>query len=173
MPRKPTGKPPGRPRTARAENGGPDPVVYQPSDEAKRALRTEIAFYRIQSEGSADVAAWPVLSSPSMVAREASVTARAVQKWRKAHWYKTHFWSAILSDKLATRSQHEKAKKALEIHRQDLVAWIRERWPEAGFVDSQINGRRYHSPEQYAQHLRQENAVPHEWVKEKDAIPGS
>ena len=172
MSRRATGKSPGRPRIARNGDGEPDPVVYIPSDDVGRALRAEVSFYRMQKERRADDAAWPVLTAASQVAREADVTPRAVQKWRKKRWYQTHFWSAIMNDKLVTRAEKAKAAKALKVCRHDLVVWIAERWPDGGFVDSPINGRRYHSPEKYAQHLRQEGAIPEEWICQDKPAPG-
>lgn len=167
MPRMPTGKPPGRPRIEVRSDGEPDPVSYRPSPEARQAIGVEVFFFRILEMRRSDEAPWPVLASATQVARQAGATTRAVQKWRKKRWYHIHFWSAVLSDKLMDADLQAQAAKAISVHRKDLVVWAREGWPKEGFVDSMVNGRRFHSPEKYAQHLRQEGAIPTEWLTQE------
>ena len=166
MPRKATGKPPGRPRVVRREDGKPDPIVHRPSPEAQRALEAELHFYRLQEKGRADDKPWPVLAFASRVARRARIEPRTVQKLRKEWWYECHFWTAALSNKAKQRDwQKREAKKPRQMVTEPLADWLWKIWPEEGFKVSPINGRRYHKPETYARHMRSHDVKPYDWFR--------
>jgi len=167
MPRKLSGKPPGRPRLARRADGTPDPTAKanKLSRKARAALEAELHFYRLQEKGRADDNPWPVLASASRIARRANISIRAVQKWRKQHWYFVHFWSEVLTTKINAGQEKQRERlRPKQIVGQALIEWLWKGWPPMGYVTSKINGRRYHSPKTYARHLRANHCVPYDWV---------
>ena len=93
------------------------------------------------------------------------LTARAVQRWRKESWYEIHFWSEVRSVKAGARDKKNAQAKALKrVVFRSLTDWAVENWPEQRYVISQFNGRRYDTPEAYAQHLRADGLLPLDWL---------
>ena len=174
MPRKPTGKSGGRPRSKLGSDGQIDPATYKPSPAATRALNAELHFYNMQERGRADDGHWPVLASALRIANRAKVTQRAVQKWRAQPWYECHFWSAVISQLARQREQQKrKARKPIQVINEPLAAWLSKGWPKGGVV-SPINRRRYHSPQTFARHIQAQpgNLVPFDWFRWPDPVPG-
>jgi len=172
VPRKPSGNPPGRPRLVRRYDGTPDPTAEanKLSLKARRALEAELHFYWLQAKGRADDKSWPVLASASRIARRANISTRAVQIWRRQHWYRVHFWSLVLTRKIDAQQKAYREQLRPKQTITDtadgsfLIQWLWKDWPKEGFVKSAINGRRYHSPESYARHLRAKKCVPYDWM---------
>lgn len=174
MPRKLTGRAPGRPKVKRREDGSPDPTDNKLSPPALRALAVELYFLKRQTNGMAAVnraildGSWPVARNAQAVATRASTTVQAVRKWRKSELFRVQLFSCLLTEARHT----SRAKDAHRSNIQDsqdglkLIEFLRAHWPVTEGFFSPINGRAYKSPETFARHLKANNCIPEAWVSE-------
>jgi hypothetical protein len=79
MPRKPTGRPPGRPKPAVPTEAGVKPDL---PEWCSRAVEVELEFYEIGREP------WPSTASVGQVARAAGVTRKTIRDRRKCPLYR-------------------------------------------------------------------------------------
>ena len=165
MPRKPTGRMPGRPRVVRTVDGVRVPSAAQLTPKAKAWVAIELEVLRAQSDGKASLgralvedAYWPVAKAPHLIANRALVTAAAVRKWRRERVSRIAFLARALEAFMEPRSTQPNARSVPGTLRQ-MMAQLHPHWPSGGSVVSPINGRKCRSLETYVRHLRANSCV--------------